>query len=589
MMGPFALDTVHHGDCLAALQQLPDRSVDLAIADPPYNLSKGGQWKWDPAAALPGFGGAWSKVMESWDNMPLVDYFRFTLAWLGELKRVVRPTGSLWIHGAYHNIGLINFALQLLEVEIINEVAWFKRNSFPNLSGRRLTASHETILWAHTGGAGNRQYYFDYLQSKAMACPEDGLKQAGKQLRTVWDIPNNKRREELQAGKHPTQKPERLIERMLAISAKPGDLLLSPFAGAGTDCVAAQRFGLHFLGFDTDAAYVDLCRRRLAASADRLADLPAKKTGETNGVARPPASSTSSPAGPFRARQAKSIPSLIKWTGGKRSQASRIAALLPPFGRYFEPFLGGGALLYLTATPGAVAGDAYPPLIDLWKLLRDEPQKVVAAYRRDWKKLTAELDRLGPQAAAKGERLPAHYYAVRDRFNRRPNPLDLNLLLRTCVNGIVRFNDQGEFNNSFHLSRRGMEPDRFAKVVEAWRPLLGQVDFVCQDYADTVAAAGAGDLVYFDPPYAGNRQRYTADLDLDRFFGVLADLNQRGVHWALSFDGSRGDKDLTHAVPPELYRQQLRLDTGASAVNKVLNGPLERVEESLYLNFEAQG
>ncbi len=144
--GRFALNMVHQADCIEAMRQLPDASVDVAIADPPYNASKGGNWKWDNSVPLPGFGGSWSKVMADWDDMSLADYFAFTLSWISEVKRVVRPTGSLWIHGTYHNIGIINFALQIASVEIINEVIWFKRNSFPNLSGRRLTASHETIL-----------------------------------------------------------------------------------------------------------------------------------------------------------------------------------------------------------------------------------------------------------------------------------------------------------------------------------------------------------------------------------------------------------------------------------------------------------
>lgn len=261
--GPFRLNTVHHADCIEAMRRLPDTSVDIAIADPPYNASKGNNWKWDNSVNLPGFGGNWSKVMADWDDMPLSDYFIFTLAWLAELKRVVRPTGSLWIHGTYHNIGIINFALQILSVEIINEVVWFKRNSFPNLSGRRLTASHETILWAHTGGEKKRRYYFAYDVSKAMASPEDLLKEPGKQMRTVWDIPNNKKREELAFGKHPTQKPVRLLKRMLEISARPGDLLLVPFAGSGSDCVAAQELGVNFLGFETDGEFVRMCSQRV--------------------------------------------------------------------------------------------------------------------------------------------------------------------------------------------------------------------------------------------------------------------------------------------------------------------------------------
>lgn len=262
-VGPFALNHIHSADCIEAMRQLPDASADIAIADPPYNASKGNNWQWDNSVVLPGMGGNWSKVMADWDDMPLGDYFTFCLAWLSQLKRVVRATGSLWIHGTYHNIGIINFALQMLKIEIINEVVWYKRNSFPNLSGRRLTASHETILWAHTGGEKKRQYYFAYEASKALASPEDLLKEAGKQMRTVWDVPNNKKREELAFGKHPTQKPVRLLKRMLTISARSGDVLLVPFAGSGADCVAAQELGINFLGFETDETFVRLANQRV--------------------------------------------------------------------------------------------------------------------------------------------------------------------------------------------------------------------------------------------------------------------------------------------------------------------------------------
>ncbi len=263
--GPFRLNRVYLEDCLEAMARIPSGSFDLAIADPPYNLSKGGNWKWDNSVPLPGFGGNWNKVMAGWDNQPLSGYFAFTLAWIRELKRLVRPTGSLWIHGTYHNIGIINFALQLLEVEMINEVVWYKRNSFPNLSGRRLTASHETILWAHTGGR-KRRYFFDYERAKALCPPGDQLKEGGKQLRTVWDIPNNKSRGELGAGKHPTQKPLRLLQRMIEISARPGGRCLIPFAGSGSECVACANAGLAFLAFEIAPEYCEVCRRRLDAA-----------------------------------------------------------------------------------------------------------------------------------------------------------------------------------------------------------------------------------------------------------------------------------------------------------------------------------
>ena len=262
-VGSLMINQIHNIDCIKAMKSLPDNCADIVIADPPYNVSKGNMWKWDNSVKLPGFGGNWSKTMAQWDDFPLAEYLQFTLVWLSEIKRIVKPTGSMWIHGTYHNIGIINFCLQLLEIEIINEVIWFKRNSFPNLSGRRLTASHETILWAHTGGPKNRKYLFNYNLSKEMECPEDNIKDAGKQLRTVWDIPNNKQKIELKHGKHPTQKPVRLLQRMLQISAKEGDLLLVPFAGAGSDCVAAQELGIDYIGFEIDNDFLSIANKRL--------------------------------------------------------------------------------------------------------------------------------------------------------------------------------------------------------------------------------------------------------------------------------------------------------------------------------------
>lgn len=243
------------------MQELADNTVDLILADPPYNLSKGNPWKWDNSVALPGMGGNWNKAMESWDSMPLTDYFKFTILWLTQVKRITKPTGSIWICGTYHNIGIINFALQLLEIEMINEVVWYKRNSFPNLSGRRLTASHETILWAHSGK--KRNYYFDYERSKRMQDSWDLMKTENKQLRTVWDIPNNKSRSELSHGKHPTQKPVRLFSRIIDISGLKNGIMLTPFAGSGTECIAAYRAGMSYIGYETDKTYYDLACLRL--------------------------------------------------------------------------------------------------------------------------------------------------------------------------------------------------------------------------------------------------------------------------------------------------------------------------------------
>ncbi len=265
------------------------------------------------------------------------------------------------------------------------------------------------------------------------------------------------------------------------------------------------------------------------------------------------------------------VPSLLKWTGSKRSQATRIAAYAPSFDRYYEPFLGGGALLYLLAKPGAVAADIYAPLTAFWTMVRDDPERLIADYSRQWTALQADL--------------PGYFYVVRDRFNATQQPEDLNFLMRTCVNGIVRFSKKGDFNNSFHLSRKGMLPHRFAGIVRSWTERLKGVDVRKGDFEETTADAKPGDFVYFDPPYAGNKQRYIGDLDIARFNAVLDRLNCRGVRWAVSFDGMRGNTAYDHTISSDIYRRKVLLNSGYSAVAKVLNGPVEMVTESLYLNY----
>ena len=251
-----------HGECVAEMRKLPDSSIDLIIADPPYNLSKGGAWKYDTTVELKGMGGNWNKVMQEWDDYSFDAYMAFTREWLTEAKRLLKPTGSMWIFGTYHNIGIINVICQMLGIEIINEVIWYKKNAFPNLAGRRLTASHETILWCNKG-AKKREYYFNYEYSKEGDFSYDTLKAPGKQMRTVWDISNNKEKEELAYGKHPTQKPIRILKRMIELSSHEGDIMLTPFAGAGSECVAAKMTSREYIGIEMEAEYCEIAEERL--------------------------------------------------------------------------------------------------------------------------------------------------------------------------------------------------------------------------------------------------------------------------------------------------------------------------------------
>lgn len=269
-------------------------------------------------------------------------------------------------------------------------------------------------------------------------------------------------------------------------------------------------------------------------------------------------------------------PSLIKWSGSKRSQAETISALFPDDANvtYWEPFLGGGSVLYYGAQyfRRAEASDLYQPLIEVWTSVKNNPQNVKDSYRSDWDALQSAF--------------PDYFYTVRNRFNSEKKGQDLLFLSRTCVNGIIRFNSKGEFNNAIHLTRRGMQPQLFSAIVDRWASVLGNVRFSVADYEEILGRVKAGDFVYLDPPYANSHNRYVEDLDIGRFMRFLDSLNRSDVKWALSFDGVRGSDDFTYSVPEDLYRRRIKIETGHSHVQQVLNGTKQTVIESLYVNYD---
>ena len=270
----------------------------------------------------------------------------------------------------------------------------------------------------------------------------------------------------------------------------------------------------------------------------------------------------------------KSSPSLIKWTGSKRSQAEVISQFFPINAQnYYEPFLGSGAVLYYATQhfKKTFGSDIYEPLIEIWNGVKDQPQQVIDVYTDSWQKLQSNF--------------PDFFYTIRDRFNKKKNGNDLLFLSRTCVNGIIRFNSDGDFNNSLHLSRRGMIPSRFANTVWQWTMRLKNTEFSVADYSEVIKKAQKGDFVYLDPPYANSHNRYIDDLDIDRFISFLKELNNAGILWALSFDGARGGDNLTYNLPADIYEFHTFISSGNSAVQKVLNDSVEQVQESLYLNF----
>lgn len=263
---------------------------------------------------------------------------------------------------------------------------------------------------------------------------------------------------------------------------------------------------------------------------------------------------------------------VIKWSGSKRSQTEKIKLFIPEtFNTYYEPFIGGGSMLYAINPEKSVCGDICEPLIDLWKEIRDNPQGLSEEYRIRWTRLQEE----GYTA----------YYEIRDDFNRDKSPYDLMFLSRTCVNGLIRFNDKGEFNNSLHYSRKGINPDTLDKIIMDWSQHIQNVDFIADDYIVTTASAKAGDIVYLDPPYFHTKGRYFGTIDFDRFLQYLEDLNTRGIKWILSFDGKRGNEDYTVDIPKNLYKRHEFIPSGNSTFKKVIDKETEKVLESLYLNY----
>ena len=285
------------------------------------------------------------------------------------------------------------------------------------------------------------------------------------------------------------------------------------------------------------------------------------------------------------------IPSLVKWSGSKRTQASLLHKLIPPHNRYFEPFLGGGALLYLNSSPEAFASDIYKPLIGIWLLAKSQPDLLVTDYAKRWAQLQEELLYLRSNEGAKylsanKGSVPLVYYETRKEFNNDGNPFALNFILRTCVNGIVRFNANGEFNNSFHLSRDGMAPTRFEAVVSQWNKRLENVTIKCSDYRNTLDHARPGDFVYLDPPYLGCANRYCQPVEAVEYFNYIEALNSKDVHWMSSFDGYSDDRDYkSFAFPESLYKEHAFIRNGRSFTSGVLNAKEGSVHESIYTNF----
>ena len=247
------LDTIICGDNLAVLASLPDKSVDLIFADPPYNLQLQNTLR-RPNNSLV------QAVDDEWDQFDSFGaYDRYTEAWLGECRRVLKDTGTIWVIGSYHNIFRVGKILMDLGYWILNDTVWVKVNPMPNFRGVRFTNAHETLIWAKKSQHQQR-YTFNYAAMRSLN--ED------KQMRSDWELPicTGSERIKLNGEKaHTTQKPEALLYRVILSSSNPGDIVLDPFFGTGTTGAVAKKLHRHWIGIERDPEYVQLARERIEA------------------------------------------------------------------------------------------------------------------------------------------------------------------------------------------------------------------------------------------------------------------------------------------------------------------------------------
>ncbi|WBO21144.1 site-specific DNA-methyltransferase [Sphingomonas abietis] len=252
--GVLPLDQILRDDCIHAMSQLPDKSVDCIFADPPYNLQLGGDLFRPDGSQV-------DAVDDDWDKFDsYASYDRFTQAWLAQARRILKDNGTIWVIGSYHNIFRVGAAIQDEGFWILNDIVWRKANPMPNFKGTRFTNAHETLIWASKSEGA--RYTFNYQAMKAL---NDEL-----QMRSDWTFPicsgGERLKDDSGAKAHPTQKPEALLYRVLLATTKKGDVVLDPFFGTGTTGAVAKRLGRHWIGIEREPRYIRVARERIAAA-----------------------------------------------------------------------------------------------------------------------------------------------------------------------------------------------------------------------------------------------------------------------------------------------------------------------------------
>lgn len=485
---------LYYGDTIKILRKLDEKSINMIFADPPYFLSNDG--------ITCSNGNMVSVNKGKWDKSKgFDDDVKFHKKWLKECDRVLKDDGTVWISGTYHCIHQIAYILLSMGYYIINEVTWYKPNAAPNLGCRCLTASHETLIWAKK--SKKARHVFDYDLAKELS--------GGKQMRSLWEIPTTPKNEKTY-GKHPTQKPLKLLERIIRISTKAGDLVLDPFCGSSSTGVAANKYNRKYIGVDLSEEYLELSKRRLEALStgqihlnldlieeDIINFLNTKEevayTMEEN----------------IMTKEAKPF---LKWAGGKAKLVPIFEERYPEglkngeIDTYIEPFIGGGAVLFSMLSKykfnKVVINDINSELILTYKVIRDYPEEIIAILDRAQNKYN-QLETL--------EEKQGFYYLIRDKFNEGKGTINYDnideraiehaaymvFLNKICFNGLYRENKKGGFNVPFGKKEKVNCYDR--ENIMSASELLKNAVILNGDFEGVLEHVNNHTFVYMDPPY----------------------------------------------------------------------------------------
>ena len=269
---------------------------------------------------------------------------------------------------------------------------------------------------------------------------------------------------------------------------------------------------------------------------------------------------------------------VIKWSGSKRSQSEEIIKYFPKeIDTYYEPFCGGCSVLFQLLhsdikVNNYVCSDKNKGLIDLWNLIKVDPKLVSHSYSIMWNELNIDDNK---------ERKKQYFYMVRERYNNKHNPTDFMFIMRTTTNGMPRYNNNGDFNNSFHVTRNGILPNKLEKIIYQWSEVLNKnnVEFINQEYNNIVT--NKNDFVYLDPPYANTKGMYYGTIDYNILWNWL---EQQSCKYILSFNGKTNNDDMTQNIPTNIYSKHIYLNSGNSSFRRVIGKSKNTiVKESLYI------